>query len=144
MKRKFSCWSFQDQSLFSATWVDWQDDFEGGDAEEGARWLLSTGLLRFPLIGDTPKHINSCNCHNFVKFSRELSDVGLYNPWFSLYQIGCLINFVWILHHITYIISLSDPHKKGSLATKVSIHIYVIYMSLSTYCGHCHLSRRKP
>ena len=69
--------------------MDWHDDFEGGDAEEdfeggdveeGARWLLSTGLLRFPLIGDTPKHINSCNCHNFVKFSGELSDVGLYNP----------------------------------------------------------------
>ena len=67
---------------------DAEEDFEGGDAEEGARceggarldWLLSNGLLRFPLIGDTPKHINSCNCHDFVKFSRELSDVGLYNP----------------------------------------------------------------
>ena len=75
MKRKFSCWSFQDQDCprpqSLATWVDWHDDFEGGDAEEdfeggdaeegarcegGARldWLLSNGLLRFPLIGDTP------------------------------------------------------------------------------------------
>ena len=41
---------------------DAEEDFEGGDAEEGARceggarldWLLSNGLLRFPLIGDTP------------------------------------------------------------------------------------------